>query len=198
MDNNAVVEALEKARELKSRLRGCNALCLTSDVDAIIAALKQSLAQPAQEDRDVPEAIRLLGLLMDGWENGIACYEDPEECAGYLGSAFKLDDETFDACCNLLNRRKPPRGTVLKNGMLVAPQPSAPVVPEGEYLCPNCVTPWKCNGPHIPEPAQRDERSLCLAAWKNSEHYQHAYPDSIKRELFAEGWQAAIASRSKP
>jgi hypothetical protein len=22
-----------------------------------------------------------------------------------------------------------------------------------EYLCPNCVTPWKCNGPHIPEPA---------------------------------------------
>ena len=28
--------------------------------------------------------------------------------------------------------------------------------PEGEshdpdYMCPNCVTPWKCNGPHIPE-----------------------------------------------
>jgi hypothetical protein len=21
-----------------------------------------------------------------------------------------------------------------------------------EYMCPNCVTPWKCNGPHIPEP----------------------------------------------
>jgi len=20
-----------------------------------------------------------------------------------------------------------------------------------EYMCPNCVTPWKCNGPHIPE-----------------------------------------------
>ena len=19
------------------------------------------------------------------------------------------------------------------------------------YMCPNCVTPWKCNGPHIPE-----------------------------------------------
>lgn len=19
-----------------------------------------------------------------------------------------------------------------------------------EYMCPNCVTPWKCNGPHIP------------------------------------------------
>jgi hypothetical protein len=22
-----------------------------------------------------------------------------------------------------------------------------------EYLCPNCLTPWKCNGPHIPEPS---------------------------------------------
>ena len=22
-----------------------------------------------------------------------------------------------------------------------------------DYLCPNCCTPWKCNGPHIPEPA---------------------------------------------
>jgi hypothetical protein len=21
-----------------------------------------------------------------------------------------------------------------------------------DYMCPNCVTPWKCNGPHIPEP----------------------------------------------
>lgn len=19
-----------------------------------------------------------------------------------------------------------------------------------DYMCPNCVTPWKCNGPHIP------------------------------------------------
>ena len=28
-----------------------------------------------------------------------------------------------------------------------------PVEPQGdpEYMCPNCVTPWKCNGPHIPE-----------------------------------------------
>lgn len=20
-----------------------------------------------------------------------------------------------------------------------------------DYMCPNCVTPWKCNGPHVPE-----------------------------------------------
>lgn len=23
--------------------------------------------------------------------------------------------------------------------------------PTGEEMCPNCVTPWKCNGPHIPQ-----------------------------------------------
>jgi hypothetical protein len=22
---------------------------------------------------------------------------------------------------------------------------------EADYMCPNCVTPWKCNGPHIPK-----------------------------------------------
>jgi hypothetical protein len=30
-----------------------------------------------------------------------------------------------------------------------------PAVPyyndDDEYMCPNCVTPWKCNEPHIPD-----------------------------------------------
>ena len=25
------------------------------------------------------------------------------------------------------------------------------VVYHEDYMCPNCVTPWKCNGPHIME-----------------------------------------------
>lgn len=25
------------------------------------------------------------------------------------------------------------------------------LIPDNEYLCLNCLTPWKCNGPHIPE-----------------------------------------------
>ena len=24
-------------------------------------------------------------------------------------------------------------------------------------MCPNCVTPWKCNGPHVPWPPQPTE-----------------------------------------
>jgi hypothetical protein len=30
------------------------------------------------------------------------------------------------------------------------------VTPPAEQMCPNCVTPWKCNGPHVPA-EQRDE-----------------------------------------
>lgn len=30
--------------------------------------------------------------------------------------------------------------------------PGYPVFADDEYMCPNCVTPWKCNGPHIPDP----------------------------------------------
>jgi hypothetical protein len=26
-----------------------------------------------------------------------------------------------------------------------------------DYMCPNCVTPWKCNGPHIPEETTTDD-----------------------------------------
>lgn len=35
-----------------------------------------------------------------------------------------------------------------------------------DYMCPNCVTPWKCNGPHIPAPLcgndEWDSRYACV------------------------------------
>jgi chromosome segregation ATPase len=51
--------------------------------------------------------IDLLANVFDRYENGDDCYEDPEECGGYLGKAIKLDDETYNACCDLLNRLRP-------------------------------------------------------------------------------------------
>lgn len=40
-------------------------------------------------------------------------------------------------------------------------------VSEDDYACPNCVTPWKCNGPHEPaygEPVDHDiSRAAVLA-----------------------------------
>ena len=29
-----------------------------------------------------------------------------------------------------------------------------------DYMCPNCVTPWKCNGPHIEETEDKMDKNL--------------------------------------
>lgn len=69
-------------------------------------------AQPAQAVppdvvRDADLALDLLAKIFDAYENGTACYEDPDEYAGYIGNAVQLDDDTFHACAELLNRRRP-------------------------------------------------------------------------------------------
>lgn len=33
---------------------------------------------------------------------------------------------------------------------------STKMATDDEYMCPFCVTPWKCNGPHIPEDELRE------------------------------------------
>ena len=81
--------------------------CLLQDVlDDLRAALAE---QPAQQEplTDEELALSLLETLFDAYENGVPCYEDPETADGYIGHAFRLDDETFHACADLLNRRRP-------------------------------------------------------------------------------------------
>ena len=69
-----------------------------------IRALRAQLAE-AQNERD--KAIDLLETMFSSYENGTACYEDPEDCSGFVGYAFKMDDLDFNACCDLLNRTRP-------------------------------------------------------------------------------------------
>jgi len=61
-------------------------------------------AAPAVSDED--EALDLLATLFDAWESGTPCYEEPESSDGFLGHAFRLDDEVFHRCADLLNRRR--------------------------------------------------------------------------------------------
>lgn len=89
-----------------------------------IAELEAQIADKA--DTDIPEALELLAAVFDAWENGDDCYEDPEECAGFLGKAFRLDDDIFNRCVELLNRRNPPR-----NAASTALQAPVREVPEG-------------------------------------------------------------------
>ena len=51
-----------------------------------------------------PDLLRLLGLMFDAYENGVDCFEDPEDCAGYVGKAFRLSDGEFKEIADLLNK----------------------------------------------------------------------------------------------
>lgn len=56
---------------------------------------------------------------------------------------------------------------------------SVTINPRGiEYMCPFCVTPWKCNGPHIePEDFERVQ-GYFDAEW------DHALDEAVRQILF--------------
>jgi len=80
-----------------------------SDAEKAILDLRQAIEQAEREQADSDEAMELLSLVFDAWENGTPCYEAPEDCDGFLGTAFILNDDVFKRCCDLLNRVNPPR-----------------------------------------------------------------------------------------
>lgn len=53
------------------------------------------------------------------------------------GELPKPEHEGQARCYAMILRRK--------GGMVDAP-------PDEDHMCPNCTTPWKCNGPHLPPP----------------------------------------------
>lgn len=61
----------------------------------------------AQTTSDGERALDLLDTLFTAYEDGPDCYEDPEDFSGHVGKAVKLDEETFHACADLLNRTRP-------------------------------------------------------------------------------------------
>lgn len=60
--------------------------------------------EPVQSDE---ELLDLLDAMFSAYEDGPDCYEDPDEQAGYVGKAVKLDDATFHRIADILNRRRP-------------------------------------------------------------------------------------------
>jgi len=56
---------------------------------------------------ELAESVRLLAIIFDSYENGVQCYEEPDDATGYLGNAVRLDDDDFAAAVNLLNRLSP-------------------------------------------------------------------------------------------
>lgn len=56
---------------------------------------------------DAAFAIDSLAMMFDKYENGVTCYEDPEECSGALGNAISIDNEDFHAIADFLNKHRP-------------------------------------------------------------------------------------------
>lgn len=99
----SVTDALRAMATSNSDLYEYERLQLKDAADTI-DTLRAQLAE-AQKERD--KAIDLLETMFSSYENGTACYEDPEDCSGFVGYAFKMDDLDFNACCDLLNRTRP-------------------------------------------------------------------------------------------
>lgn len=59
---------------------------------------------------------------------------------------------------------------------------------ESDDMCPNCVTPWKCNGPHLSDrtPGAIRERAAYIASISRlpRPHCRHIDPDSSVRGYF--------------
>ncbi|MFY3630658.1 dATP/dGTP pyrophosphohydrolase domain-containing protein [Achromobacter xylosoxidans] len=68
------------------------------------ACLMSQARAPVADER---AALDLLDTLFTAYENGTPCYEEPDSQGGYLGMAFRIDDDTFRACADLLNKERP-------------------------------------------------------------------------------------------
>ena len=77
------------------------------------------------------------------------------------------------------------------------------VPPDHEYLCPNCVTPWKCNGPHIPESDPPGEQCWTVGLddikrleAKAKEQGATAERERLRARLGGDGWLRLPDGRS--
>ena len=57
--------------------------------------------------KDADQAIKLLSLMFDKYDEGVQCYEEPEDCAGFMGNAVELNGDEFSEIVELLDRLAP-------------------------------------------------------------------------------------------
>jgi len=58
------------------------------------------------------ETLDFLAMMFDAYEEGPDCYEDPEDCSGYIGKAIHLDDDAFHRISDILNEHRPRNAAV--------------------------------------------------------------------------------------
>lgn len=53
------------------------------------------------------EIVDLLERMFSAYEDGDPCYENPDECEGFIGNAVILDEVTFNRIADILNELRP-------------------------------------------------------------------------------------------
>ena len=53
------------------------------------------------------ELLDLLEYLFDKYENGPACYGDPDDYSVYIGNAIRIGDDEFSRIADILNAHRP-------------------------------------------------------------------------------------------
>lgn len=119
---------------------------------------------PTDENR----ALDLLAAMFDAYESGVQCYEDPEDQTGYLGHALQLDNDTFHACADLLNRRRPVKSTQAAP-VAPAPQPAVPTIMRWHPLAGWGMKP-AANGLYV----RYEDHAAALAAAPKVDHIADA------------------------
>lgn len=102
--STAHVENLYGSSKAYTRESFAHANKARSELQAILAIRP---VQVPMTDGVRERALDLLATLFDAYENGPACYESPDDCAGYLGNAVQIDHDTFHVIASLLNTHRP-------------------------------------------------------------------------------------------
>ena len=63
-------------------------------------------ASESAEALDAGQALDLLAILFDAYENGAPCFDDPDE-GSFIGNAVRLSNDDFHRCADLLNKHRP-------------------------------------------------------------------------------------------
>lgn len=75
--------------------------------DAEIDALNAKIDTLIQQNWELEKALDLLDAVYGMYEDGITCYEEPDDYGGYVGMAIHIPEDVENEIVDLLNKHKP-------------------------------------------------------------------------------------------
>ena len=81
--------------------------------EVLAARPQQAKPEPLS---DAEFAINMLEMMFTAYENGVPCYEDPEDEVGFIGYAVRLADDDFKNIGDFLNRVRPVQSGIKEQG----------------------------------------------------------------------------------